>query len=100
MKAIVALTSEEHQKFQEILDNLKDKTKGTVPQEWFTVLQRETGYAHYRFRGKVSEKLVDLLGRMPTPDEVIMLVDHGFSHFGASCTLSPSGEFTGQVYVD
>ena len=49
--------------------------------------------------GIISDALIERLGRMPTDEEVIMLIDRGFYHFGASCTFSER-KFSCTIYTD
>ena len=99
MKAIVDLTKEEYEQLSSITKHLQEvvTSTGKAPFETF---ERRVGYAHYTFSGKLADSFVEALGRMPTPTEVIILADNGFSHFGASCTLSPNGTFSGRVNTD
>ena len=99
MKAVCALTEKEYKQYKAIYANLQQKTKGTTRSDWFNNFEQHSGYAHYTFKGQVSEKLCELLGRAPTPTEIIMLVDNGFSHFGASCSLNIN-DFSGKVNTD
>lgn len=46
-----------------------------------------------------TDKLVEVLGHEPSPDEISMLVDNGFSHFGASCSIN-GRHFRGRVNID
>lgn len=99
MKAITELTSEEYKKYSEIYKILKEKTNGTSSENWFINLKRIPGYAHYKFEGEISNKLIELLGSTPTENEIIMLIDGGFSHFGAYCYVSGC-KFTGKINTD
>lgn len=98
MKATVELTKEELKKYNEMYDNLQKKIKGVDMNELISY-SRTSGYAHYKFTGTYTEKLCEALGRTPTGEEIIMLVDGGFSHFGASCSVY-DGHFTGRVNTD
>lgn len=100
MKAIVDLTSEEYREQMNTHHIIKQVTAGMSHTDMFDGFAKSPGYAHYKFRGKCSAELLIKLGRLPTPDEVIMLVDGGFSHFGATCTIQPDGSFSGRVNVD
>ena len=62
------------------------KSKGISRDQLYTY-SRRSGYAHITFNGTYTEKLCEILGRTPTGEEIIMLVDGGFSHFGASCSV-------------
>ncbi len=97
MKAIVAMNKEELKHYDTITKNLYDKLG---KEAFFEELHKKPGYAHYTFKGKLSPTVAEKLGRMPTPDEVIILVDSGYSHFGASCSLNPDGTFSGRVCTD
>jgi hypothetical protein len=100
MKAIVALTPEEYAKLYEKLSALNDAIKGLKRDELFTFTKKH-GYAKYTFNGIYSDKLVEALGRHPDEEEIIMLVDSGYSHFGASCTINKRDKtFSGHVYID
>lgn len=99
MKAIVDLTPEMHKRQSEIWGNLRDKTKGLCKSDMFEDYRHDSGYTHYKFSGKVSQALINALGRVPTGDEIIMLVDSGFSHFGASCCMDDL-RFSGRVNTD
>lgn len=99
MKAICELTKREHDALSKKYAALREKTKGVRMDELFTHFKKTPGYASYTFNGYVSDKLIDLLGRKPDSDEIIMLVDSGFSHFGATCTVN-NRSFSGRVYVD
>lgn len=101
MKAIVVLTTDEYNELYAMHIKLREALKGLTYDQQFERLERIRGYAHYQFRGIYTQQLVDALGRHPTEDELIMLVDSGFSHFGASCTVDPSRRaFAGKVYTD
>lgn len=41
----------------------------------------------YSFRGRYTNRLVELLGKHPDDEEIIMLVDAGYCHYGATCTV-------------
>mgnify|MGYP001015044847 CR=1 FL=1 len=99
MKAIVAYSDEEYEKMRKIYASLYEKTEGLNKGKLLDNLKIKTGYAHYTFSGDVSDKLIEMLGRMPTGEELIMIVDSGFSHFGASCSLEGK-HFTGRVNTD
>lgn len=99
MKAIVEYTPEEHAEMDRIYGELVSKTKGYHRSELLDHIQRKFGYAHYTFSGHISDKLIEALGREPSATEVIMLVDDGYSNFGASCTIT-GRNFSGIVYID
>lgn len=99
MKAIVEYTKEEAETMSKKWKELRDKTKDIPRTELFSDYKRTSGYAHYKFSGDITDKLVEALGHEPSPDEIIMLVDDGFSHFGASCSVN-SRHFSGRVCID
>ena len=100
MKAIVSLTPEEARSQNATWAALKKVVKGESLSDLLDV-RRRTGYAHYTFEGRYTHRLVELLGRHPTSDEIIMLVDGGFSHFGATCGVSHDRMiFSGRVNTD
>lgn len=99
MKAIVEYTNEEAEAMTMKWHELRDKTKGIPSNELFDNYTRTSGYAHYKFSGDITDKLVEALGHEPSPDEIIMLVDSGFSHFGASCSINDR-HFSGRVNID
>lgn len=99
MKAIVEYTKEEAEAMSKKWKELRDKTKGLSRTELFSNYRKTNGYAHYKFSGDITDKLVEALGHEPSPDEIIMLVDYGFSHFGASCSIH-GRHFSGRVNID
>lgn len=99
MKAIVEYTKEEAEIMSKKWKELQDKTKSLPRKEWFDNYTRTSGYAHYKFSGDITDKLVEVLGHEPSPDEIIMLVDSGFSHFGARCSIN-GRHFGGRVNID
>ena len=99
MKAIVEYTNEEAEAMTKKWHELRDKTKVIPRAELFDNYTRTSGYAHYKFSGDITDKLVEALGHEPSADEIIMLVDSGFSHFGASCSIN-GRHFSGSVSID
>ena len=99
MKAIVDYTKEEAEAMSKKWNELRDKTKVIPSAELFDNYSITSGYAHYKFSGDITDKLVEALGHEPSPDEIIMLVDSGFSHFGASCSIN-GRHFSGRVNID
>ena len=98
LKAIVELTDEEYAKQAAIYSNLKDLLKTAKKAELINY-SRNAGHAHYTFTGSYTKKLCILLGHIPTYVEILMIVDGGFSHFGASCTVRGT-LFYGRVNID
>lgn len=99
MKAITEYTPSEYQAMLAAYHTLCGKISGYHTNELLDNLQRKFGYAHYTFSGHISDKLVELLGHEPTATEIIMIVDSGFSHFGAACTIT-GRNFSGHVNID
>ena len=99
MKAIVEYTKEEAEAMSKKWNELRDKTKCIPKAELFDNYSRTSGYAHYKFSGDITDKLVEVLGHEPSTDEIIMLVDSGFSHVGANCSINDR-HFSGRVCTD
>lgn len=99
MKAVTEYTPSEYQAMLATYHTLCGKISGYYTNELLDNLQRKFGYAYYTFSGHITDKLVELLGHEPTATEIIMIVDSGFSHFGAICTIT-GRNFSGIVYID
>lgn len=100
MKAIVEMTPEEYGKMHEKYMTLLSAIEGHSRSDLITYT-RSSGYAHFKFSGTYTDKLVQLLGRHPNEDEIIMLVDSGYCHFGAGCTIDHvRRSFSGRVNID
>lgn len=99
MKAITEYTDKEIDEMSSKWHELRNKTNSIPSDELFDNYTQTSGYAHYKFSGDITDKLVEALGHEPSPDEIIMLVDGGFSHFGASCTINDR-HFGGRVNID
>lgn len=99
MKAVTELNEEETEKQVIERDNILSLIKDVTYEERWEIKEINVGYAHYNFKVKPSQKMLDAIGRKPTTNEMIMIVDGGFSHFGASCTES-NGIYTGRVNTD
>lgn len=99
MKAITEHTPAEYKRLSEVRTKLfaaiADVPRGAL----FINIMKSRGYAHYKFYGVYSDKLVECLGREPTDEELIMLMDGGFSHFGATINRAGHG-FQGRVNID
>lgn len=101
MKAIFLHSEDERKELEVVEKNIRDLIKEVPCKERWEVNERRRGYAHYRFYVKPSQKLLAAVGRPLTEDEVIILVDGGFSHFGADCTYNKdSGTYSGRVNTD
>lgn len=97
MRAIVEQPREEIERLNGVQKHLKEV--GLTRQNAFVDYQTTSGYAHYTFRGQQSSEVVEKLGRGLTSEEIIILADGGFSHFGATCTVGGTG-FAGRVNTD
>lgn len=100
MKAVCDLTTEEYERYRTLQANLRKKLGSNFNcYEQFKDFRRISGCAHYDFYGAVSQELIDKLGRRHTADEIIILVDDGFNHFGAACFFN-GRKFSGYVNID
>lgn len=99
MKPITAYTDEERQAMLEKWNALKQKIGGEFKTGLFDNYRRDGYYAHYEFSGDISDRLIAMLGREPSAEEIIMIVDNGFYHFGATCEIS-GRHFAGEVDID
>ena len=99
MKAIFEQTGHERQRLTEVLNNIKVKTEGMKMSDMFDNYNVLTIIGRKMASGIISEALIERIGRMPTEEEVIMLIDRGFYHFGASCTILDRA-FSCTIYTD
>jgi hypothetical protein len=97
MKSITGLTEAEHKKYVDMHNNLKGKLINCGIM--FDEFERRSGRSYYSFNGTISNELIEKLGRIPTEEEIVILVDGGFSHFGANCDCNGL-RFGGTVYID
>ena len=67
--------------------------------EAFDFLNKSYGYGNYSFSGKVSDRLIETLGRFPSEEEVIDIVDDYGHNYGGSCVFVGKN-FRGKVYTD
>ena len=100
MEAILDMSRERRMELADTYKRLKALTNGeTKNGGLFEGFRVEHGYASYKFSGTITDRFVELLGRMPTADEIILLVDNGYSHFGATCKIE-GRRFSGRVNTD
>lgn len=66
MKSITEYTTEEHKKRLAEWRTLHNLIKSYSNSELFDDYSTTAGYAHFTFRGTVSQKLIDIIGRVPT----------------------------------
>ena len=99
MKAIVQYTQEEINLYDDKYEELKNSVICLPREQWFCNFKKKSGHAQYKFSGEITECLINHLGRVPTAEEIIMLVDRGYCHFGASCTIDGT-KISGYVYTD
>jgi hypothetical protein len=78
---------------------IKDIERISTFDDWFDDFKKKVSYARYEFSGTIKDELIEMLGRMPTPEEIIRLVDGDLCNFGASCRIS-GRHFSGYVYTD
>lgn len=100
MKAVVQLTEEEYAKYLKKTQELNAVGAEITP---FVKCEIRYGYAHYTFSCEINQPFIDALkqkfNRGLDCEDIIILVDGGFSHFGASCTGSGNC-YVGEVYTD
>lgn len=101
MKAITEYTGEEYSKMYAKMAKLHEAIKGHMVSDLMSYKKRYK-YSKYEFSGSYTDGLVELLGgRHPDEEEIIMMVDSGYCHFGASCTINRQTKtFSGHVYID
>lgn len=99
MEAVTELSAKREAHLSALTKTIREKTKGYRHTELFNDFQKISGYAHYKFTGEITDKLIELLGHEPTSEEVILIVDDGYSHFGASCSIY-GRHFGGRVNTD
>ena len=102
MKAIVEMTPKEcEQALTKYTEITRLVNKSGLSRDELITYTKRSGYAHYSFEGSYTDNLVALLGREPTEDEIIMLVDSGYMHFGAQCRIDKTHHrFAGRVNID
>ncbi len=98
MKASCEMTLEEKEHYMKTLAALNSSLVGLERDEILLHFKKTNNSGGYSFSGQFSAEAEVELGRMPTPDEIILLIDNSVSHFGAACTLKPDGFFKGYVY--
>lgn len=99
MKSIRDLNNGEYVKLRDKSITLYERTKGYKLSDLITYKKTYHG-THYSFTGRYSNRLVGLLGHHPDADEIVILVDDGFGHGGASCRVNNTLKtFNGRVYM-
>ena len=99
MRSVCFRTIKEETQLRENVKSIRTLTNGMSKDDLFDGLQIFRGYNEYGFVGMVSNKLTTLLGRCPTADEIVILIDGGANNFGAECNVS-GGHFNGTIYTD
>lgn len=99
MKTIFDYTEEEAKAMRKKAAHILSSVSGVPTNELFQDYRKDVGYAHYSFSGNYTPKLVELLGHEPSPEEIIIIVNGGFSHFVASCSIAGT-HFCGRLSVD
>ncbi len=99
MKAVIHHTPEERER----LTKLSNETLSAVGElkntELFNDYKVTPAYHRYTFCGNIANLLVEKLGHMPTPEELIIIVDRGINHFGADCYIDGIF-FSGEISTD
>ena len=94
MKAVIAMNNSEVAHYGAIAQRV-------MPLRYMLEVRKIPGYAHYDFFGSYTEELIKELGRHPTANEIILMVDGGLNHFGASCSIvEEEMRFNGSVNTD
>jgi len=100
MKAIVEFTEDDYKKCNDRMKELRDMLKEDITNMrdyFFEERDKTSGYAHYKFSGKVKRKFKDILNE----SDIIMIIDNGYSSFGSSCFYNKeTGDFGGRVNTD
>lgn len=94
IKAIVELTPSEEEHIVSVAKHLFSVLKPGM-----CTMTKRHGYAKYEFSGEYTQELVDALGHEPTEEELVLIADGGYSHFGAHCVIKDR-KFCGVVYND
>jgi len=97
IKSITDYNKEEMDMQREVWSDLKDKIDKCGSD--LIDYKKYPRYGRYTFEGEYTDKLVEVIGHEPTPDEIIMIVDCGFTHFGAKCYIADH-RFNGEVYTE
>lgn len=102
MKSIINYTEQEKKDIANLEKKLFEKLYkagfNSINKQ-FDDFSRSYGYSQYTFKGKVKQEVINVLGRLPTADEVILMVESYF-HFGAVCSINEDGIFHGKVNTD
>lgn len=99
MRPITECSVNMRKELHERWNDLREKIDDNRVTDLFDNFQRAGDYAHYEFYGEITDKLVELLGREPTAYDIIMIIDNGFHHFGATCAIN-GRQFHGKVNTD
>lgn len=100
MKASYERTAEEQKLLRIKQTNVLHAISGVPKMELFTEFERcwAADNLSYQFRGSYSPRLVELLGRRPDAEELIIIVNGSIMHAGASCIIADNA-FRGRVNV-
>ena len=66
----------------------------------YASFSKSYGYAHLDIEGQFSDELYKKLGRWPTEEEAIALIDNNRWNFGAMCCVHSDGSFYGRINID
>lgn len=68
---------------------------------FFEDLTKQSGYAHYDFKGKISQKALNSpIYESLTSFDILSLVDRGVGFFGGNLRKGPDGFIWGTVNTD
>lgn len=98
LKSVNKMADNELAYLNTVFEELRKKIAGCSKNELFHNYSRNLYNDTYVFCGYVSDRFIELLGRMPTPREIIMTVDNGINHAGAWCSMNGRG-FSGRVNI-
>lgn len=98
MKSRLRLSKEEYEQYVESWNRLREIIQTCGNKHKLAPHIKNSHPFFYYFVGQYTQDLVDSLNREPTEEELIMIVDGGFNHFGAECGIDvQSRRFKGYV---
>lgn len=97
MKAVSELSMVELIKLHEQQRNLQLKIANLPLHELFEHYTVKDLNGSFIFSGKASQVLMKRLSRIPTPEEIILILV-GIQHRGAHCSVTADGFFVGAIH--
>lgn len=97
MKAVTELSMKELIELHKLQNRLHLKIADLHFHELFEFYSTKDLNGSSIFSGKASQALIMRLGRVPTPDELIILLV-GTRHNGAHCSITADGFFVGAIH--